>query len=183
MAREKEPKITQPTDEMQRIYSSLIENEPTVVTVMGTRTRYKIRWLKNGQLRKLSMLLLGNGKENAESEKTTSSEILDSFLNDNELACKAAAIYILDGYWKIKFLYSFLWRWFYYVKQYDNIQLQPILDEGKKKIPQIQFFYTITSLTGAKDTLMQMRQREVESILREHVMDQREEMEKQDNGL
>lgn len=181
MAREQEPQITQPTDEMQRIYSSLIENKPTVVTVMGTKKKYKMRWLKNGQLRKLSILLLGNKK--AESDKTTSSEILDSFLTDNKLACKAAAIYLLDGYWKIKFFYSFLWRWFYYIKQYDNIQLQPILDEGKKKIPQIQFFYTITSLTGAKDTLMQMRQREVESILREHVMDQREETEKQDNGL
>jgi len=164
---------------MQRIYSALIDNKASEVSVLGTKRTYKIRWLKNGQLRKLSRLLLDEGKGSGE---TTGSEILDSFLSDNKLACKAAAIYILDGYWKIKFWYPLVWRWFYYIKQYDNIQLQPILDEGKKKIPQIQFLYTITSLTGAKDTLMQMRREEVESILREHATEPREETEKQDNG-
>ena len=90
---------------------------------------------------------------------------MDAILEDTKLACKAAAIIILDGYWKLKFRYWFLWRWFYYIKQYDNIQLQKILEVGKKKVPLNQFYGTIMSLTEAKDSLMRMRAKEVEATL------------------
>ena len=107
--------------------------------------------------------------------------VLDSVIEDSKLACKAAAIYILDGYWKLKFRYWFLWRWFYFIRQYDNVQLQEILDEGKKKVPLTQFLMTTTSLTGARATLMTMRTEEAERTLQELATAQREAMESQGN--
>lgn len=161
----KEPKIEQPTIDAQQIYLSLISNDAEDVQILNTKKKYKVRWLKNGQLEKLTRLLLH--KKTIDGGKTTGNEILDEILEDSKLACKAAAIILLDGYWKIKFRYWYLWRWFYYVKQYDNIQLSPILETGKKKVPQMQFFKTIMSLTEAKDSLMRMRAKEVEVTLRE----------------
>lgn len=41
--------------------------------------------------------------------------------------------YHLNGYWKIKFLYPFLWRWFFYIKQYGDHELMKVIAVGKKK--------------------------------------------------
>ncbi len=161
----KEQKIEQPTIDAQQIYLSLISNDAEEVQILRTKKKYKVRWLKNGQLEKLSRLLLH--KKTIDKEQATGNDALDEILEDSKLACKAAAVILLDGYWKLKFRYWLLWRWFYYVKQYDNIQLLPILETGKKKVPQMQFFKTIMSLTEAKDSLMRMRAKEVEVTLRE----------------
>lgn len=158
-----EPKVEQPSLDVQQLYLSLISNDAEEVEILRTKKKYKIRWLKNGQLEKLTRLLLH--KKTIDEQKTTGSDVMDAILEDTKLACKAAAIIILDGYWKLKFRYWFMWRWFYYIKQYDNIQLIKILEVGKKKVPLKQFYWTITSLTEAKDTLMRMRTEEVEAIL------------------
>ena len=176
---ENEPRIEQPSVEEQRTYASLRDNDATVVTILGTKKKYKVRWMKNGQIDKLSRLLIRKGDtDNEDGEKGNA---LDSILEDTKLACRVAAIIVLDGYWKIKFRYWFLWRWFYYIRQYDNAQLQPILDEGKKKVPLMQFLMTTMSLTAAKVTLMSMRTEEAERILQEHATAQQEETESQGN--
>ena len=127
----KEPKVEQPSVDIQQVYLSLIANDAEEVEILRTKKKYKIRWLKNGQLEKLTRLLLH--KKTIDESMTTGSEVMDAILEDSKLACKAAAIIILDGYWKLKFRYWYLWRWFYYIRQYDNIQLHDILEVGKKK--------------------------------------------------
>lgn len=178
--KEKEEIIEQPSIDAQQIYLSLINNDAEEVGILRTNKKYKIRWLKNGQLDRLTRLLLH--KKTIDDDKTTGSDVLDDILEDNKLACKAAAIIILDGYWKLKFRYWFLWRWFYYIRQYDNIQLNEILEVGKKKVPLNQYYATIISLTEAKDTLMRMRAKEVEATLQGLSMAQRSQTESKDNG-
>ena len=180
MKKEEEEKVEQPSLDAQQIYLSLISNDAEEVGILRTKKKYKIRWLKNGQLEKLSRLLLH--KKTIDEKTTTGSDVMDAILEDNRLACKAAAIIILDGYWKIKFRYWWLWRWFYYVRQYDNIQLRDILEVGKKKVPLNQFFATIMSLTEAKDSLMRMRVKEVEATLHGLNMAARSQTESKDNG-
>ncbi len=176
MAKEvKEQVLEQPSLDAQQLYLALVNNDADEVEILRTKKRYKIRWLKNGQLERLTRLLLH--AESKEKKKTTGSEVFDEIRDDLKLACKAAAIIILDGYWKLKFRYWYLWRWFYYVRQYDNIQLDPILDMGKKKVPQMQFYRTIMSLTEARDSVMRMRAKEVEATLQELSMAQRSQTE------
>ena len=136
----REPKIKQPSVSAQRTYASIRDNDATVVTILGTKKRYKIRWLKNGQIERLSRLLIRKGDTDNEDGKKD--DVMDAILEDSKIACRAAAIIILDGYWKLKFRYWFLWRWFYYIRQYDNIQLQDLLEEGKKKVPLAPFLTT-----------------------------------------
>lgn len=177
---EREPLLEQPSVQAQRTYASMRDNDATIVTIVGTKKKYKIRWAKKGQIDKLSRLLLRKGKtDNVDGERDNA---LDAILDDTKLSCKAAAIYILDGYWKLKFRYWYLWRWFYYIRQYDDLQLQPILDEGKKKVPLPQFLIATMSLTEARATLMNLRTEEAERILRALASEKQEEMEKQDNG-
>ena len=162
MAKDKEPDVRQPDIEQQREYASLRDNSATVVHIR--KKRYKLRWAKNGQISKLSKLLLEGKTDN---EEPTAEEIFKDIEASSKLSCKAAAVYILDGFWRLKFKYWFLWRWFYYIRQYDDSDLREVLEVGKKKVPLQQFCVTIMSLTEAKDTLMMMRTREAERILRE----------------
>ena len=164
----KEPKVEQPTDAQQREYLSLRDNNPTIVHIDGSKKEYKVRWLRNSQLEKLSRLLVH--KKDNDNEDSESIDVLDEIVDDAKLACKTAAIYLLDGFFKLKF-YWFLWRWFYYVKEYSAIQLMEILDVGKKKIPLTQFFLLTMSLTEARGTLMMMTTREAERILQEQRME------------
>lgn len=180
MAKIKEPKVEQPSIEEQREYVSLRDNDATIVNIVGTKKKYKIRWAKKGQISKLSRLLVR--KSSTDEKDNGQDSPLDAIIDDTKLTCKVAAIYILDGYWKLKFRYWFLWRWFYYIKQYDDIQLQPILDEGKKKVPLIQFLSATISLTEVRGTLMNMRTEEAERILRELAMEKEEATESQGNG-
>lgn len=177
---EKEPDVRQPSVESQREYASLRDNDATVVPILGTKKKYKIRWLRNGQIEKLSRLLIR--KSDTDDKDGEKDSPLDAIIEDSKLASKAAAIYILDGYWKLKFRYWFLWRWFYYIRQYDNTQLQPLLDEGKKKIPLMPFLIATISLTGAKVTAMNMRTEEAERTVRELALAQREATEKPASG-
>ena len=180
MEENKEPIISQPTDEEQRDYVSLRDNDATIVRILGTKKTYKLRWVKKGQLVKLSRLLVHKGDtDNADKE---SDDVLNMIIADSKLACKASAIYILDGYWKLLFLYPFLWRWFYYVKQYDDIQLKDLLEKGKKKVRQTEFFIVTMSLIGAKATLMTMRAKEVEAFLHAQDTEQRSQQQKSGNG-
>ena len=139
----KEPEIKQPTEEQQREYISARDNDATVVRIEGTNKKYKIRWLRNGQMVKLSRLLLHKADTDDQDPKDgDKNDILREVLSDNKLACKAAAIFILNSWVKLKLCYWLLWRWFYYVKEYSDAQLHELLNEGKKKVPWVQFLGT-----------------------------------------
>lgn len=165
----KEPEVRQPDVESQRWYQSLRDNDASLVKVR--RKRYKLRWLKPGQIVRLGRLLLRKRKEDVVSGGNTltgdTGDMFSALRDDQKLLCKTAAIFILDGYWKLKFRYWYLWRWFYYVRQYDSFDLENLIAEGKKKVPLEQFLKITMFLTGAKDTLMMMRTEEAERILRE----------------
>ena len=177
---EKEPDVQQPSLEMQRLYTSLRDNTPTIVNILGTNKNYKIRWLKNGQIDRLSRLLIR--KADVDNEDGQKDSPLDAIIEDSKIACKASVIAILDGYWKLKFRYWFMWRWFYYIRQYDTVQLQPLLEEMKKKIPLTQFLLATMCLTEARATLMNMRTEEAEATLLAHASELQEETEKPDSG-
>ena len=179
----KEPEIKQPTEEQQREYISARDNDATVVRIEGTNKKYKIRWLRNGQMVKLSRLLLYKADTDDQDPKDgDKNDILREVLSDNKLACKAAAIFILNSWVKLKVCYWFLWRWFYYVKEYSDAQLHELLNEGKKKVPWVQFLGTTMCLTEAKGTLMNMTMREAEHTLQELRSAQDSQTGKDSNG-
>ena len=144
--------MKQPTLDIQRELDLLAEDIPTEVTIPYTKKVYKIGWIKNKTIRKITQVL------NSKAESPNDEDVI---------LCKAMALIVLNGYWKIRLFYPFLWRWFAYVKQYTDYQILPIIEVAKKKAPQIPYFLSMTYLTGLKDSLATMSREEVERMHRE----------------
>lgn len=133
-------KIEQPGLQWQQALDAIISDTGTDVEIPGTKKKVHISWMRNGTMRKLSHML-ATDPDNDKSWK---------------LNTKIAAVVILNSWWKVKFLYWILWRWMYYVKEYTQAQLLPIVMEGKKKVPSDAYFVNTTLLTAMRDTMMTM---------------------------
>lgn len=136
-------KIETPTIEDEQLLDSVMEDAKDEVSIKGTNKKYQIGWLKKGTMRKMTSVSLEEGK-------------------DDMLSAKVAALVILNNYWKIKFFYPILWRWFFYIKEYTDDQLSEIIAVGKKKVPYIQFLTNTILVTGMRDTIMTMTKEEAE---------------------
>lgn len=137
--------IEMPSLEDEQLLNEVMEDSLTEVSIKGTNKKYRIGWLKKGTMRKMTSVALEKGK-------------------DDTLSAKIAALIILNNYWKIKFFYPILWRWFFYVKEYTDEQLSEILATGKKKVPYIPFLTNTILVTGMRDTMMTMTKEEAERI-------------------
>lgn len=134
----------------ERELSSIANNEKDVVIVGGKKRH--IGWLKRGALRKFTSIMI-DAKTDAKSE--------------SQVSCKLAAVVVLNGFFKIKFFYPFLWRWYYYIKQYDDSVLLPIIEMGKKKVQLTEYYSIMMLAQGLKDTHQTMTREEASRILQE----------------
>lgn len=141
--------ITPPTAEDEALLGEVMEDSITIVPLR--QKKKKISWMRRGTIRKFTDIMLKGG-------------------NDDKVSCQAAAAVVLNGYWSIKFRWWYLWRWYYYVKQYTDSELGPLLVTAKKKIPFRDYLAVTILLTAMKDTMMQMTKAEADNILREQAM-------------
>lgn len=141
--------MKQPSLDIQRELDRIKESKPVIVKIPNTRTTYKIGWIKKFAIRKITNVLNEEVKDPAK---------------EDVVLCKAMAYIVLNDYWKIRFFYPILWRWFAYIKQYHDYQILPVIEEAKKKVPQIPYLLSMTYLQGLKDTLATMTKEEVAHI-------------------
>jgi hypothetical protein len=138
---------SQPTLDDERELLSVVDNEAEYVEVRGKR--FKFRDLNNHARHQITRIMLSKrGSELAVGVK-----------------CLAAAR--LNGYFKIKLFYKFLWRWYYFVKQYKDSELTDAIALIKKKVAPEAYFVNTTLLIGIKDTVMMMNRAEVSAMLQE----------------
>lgn len=135
-------KIEQPSVDFQALLDSIMEAEPTKVLFMGKFK--KIGWLTNGTIRKFSHIMV---KEE----------------NISKRGIKLAVVIMLNHYWKIKFLYGILWRWFYYIKDVDQVEVLRVIDAGKKKVPQGAYYLVTILQTAMMDVMMTMTNQEAKA--------------------
>lgn len=126
-------KIDQPSLDLQQLLDSVLEDSPTDVEFMGKK--HTLRWLRNGAVRKFSHVTV--------TEK-----------DENKRAVKLCAIVLLNNVWKLRFLYWLVWRWWYYVKDVDAVELLRVLDVAKKKIPSAAYSLLTILATGMTDVMM-----------------------------
>lgn len=140
-------RITEPTGDDEKLLSDIVEDSVDYVTVRGRR--WAVRWVRNRARRKLTDILLKEKEE-------------------DKVVCKCAAALRLNGYFKITFLYWWVWRWYYYVRQYGEGELLPFISMCKKKVPAEEYLIAIMLLTGMKDTVMNLTRAEAERIRAAH---------------
>ena len=91
---------------------------------------------------------------------------------DNKIMAKSAALIVLNGFWKAHLFYWFLWRWFYYVKQYNAAELGPLFQLAQKKTSQEERTAYLTDmmyLTALSTTRKQMTMEEAKRFHQELV--------------
>ena len=135
-----------PGKDAEKQLKKVTENKADVVSLR--RKRIKLRYLCYEAMSKVTDVMLNSDK------------------NDLSVPCKCAAAIRLNGYWKIKLFWWVTWRWYYYVRQYRNDEIEELIETGKKKVPLKSYLKNTILLTAMKDTIMQMSTEEAENILR-----------------
>lgn len=144
-------KIEQPNEELQIILDSIMEAEPETIVFLG-KVR-KIGWMHKGTMRKFSHIVM---KEKDEWKRNV----------------KLCAIVLMNNYFKIKLCYWAYWRWLYYIKDPDAVEILKIVDAAKKKIPSAVYSLLTILATGMTDVMMTMTKKEAQVIRAERVGEQ-----------
>lgn len=132
-----------PSTDIEKELNSLIGNKPDIAFIR--KKKYKVKWLHPVTTRFITDLSLKDG-------------------NDDTLSYKVCAAIILNGFFRLKLFHWILWRWFFYIRQYDESDLTDIIALGKKKIPLSEYYTNIILATDMKDTAMMMKKGEVYSF-------------------
>lgn len=142
----------QPEIDIQRELDALADDRPEKVSIPHTGRSVKVGWLRNETFRRLNNIQLSKR---------------GGTRYERQVASRMAALIVLNGYWRIKLFYPFLWRWYYYVRQYSDYQLLPVVEAGKKKATPIPSWLVMTYLQGFSDTLATMTRKEVAATRQE----------------
>ena len=119
MSKKEEKIIKEATKEDERLQMSVRHNLADPVKVRNKT--YNVRWMHPYTEDRITQLMLEDG-------------------NDSKVLCQCAALIVLGGFWKSKFLYWYLWRWFYYIRQYNASELSELFETAQKKtVPKKQF--------------------------------------------
>ena len=73
---------------------------------------------------------------------------------------------------KIRAFYWLYWRWLYYIKDVDVVEVLKVPDVSKEKIPSNAFSLTTILATGMTDVMMTMTRSEVKAIQAEQAGEQ-----------
>lgn len=149
MAEEK--KIEQPSVDLQEMLDSVIGDTPTEVVFRGKK--HRIGWLRKGTMRRCTHIKI--------KEK-----------NGWKRNVKICVCILLNNIWKIRAFYWLYWRWLYYIKDVDVVEVLKVLDVSKKKIPSNAFSLTTILATGMTDVMMTMTRSEVKAIQAEQAGEQ-----------
>lgn len=146
----KEEKVVKDvTREDEQALLDVMENSYDIVEVRGRKL--KVRWLHPAVTDWISSLIERDGDE-------------------NKVMAKCAALIRLNSFWRCHLLYPFVWRWYYYIRQYTTIELTPLFEVAQKKTAKVEaqaYLNAMGLLIALKTTKKQMTKKEVEHILQE----------------
>lgn len=139
----------QPSMEDERDLEGIVDNDKDYVTIRGKRFGFKD--LNRWGLHKISRIM---------TEDST---------DELAVGCKCLAAAKLNGYFKIKFLWGGLWRYYSYVKAYTDMEIAGALALIKKKVGTALVVYSLntTSLIDMRETIMKMNRAEAKATLQE----------------
>ena len=149
MAKKNEKIVKEASREDAQALVSVMENEGDVVMLRGKKVM--VKWLHPAVGDWISALMSKDG-------------------GDSKILAKAAALIRLNGFWKCHLLYWFVWRWYYYVRQYTSAELTPLFEVAQKKTAKVEaqaYLNAMGLLIALKTTKKQMTKKEVEHILQE----------------
>lgn len=161
-------------DELELL--SIENNYADIVEIPRTKDKWKVRWMEDVQMEKLSILELKSGISSTSEDSIANVKKRAKFLS------KAAAYCLLSSL-KIWFLHGLLWRYLYYVKAYSADQLLPIIQTAKKKAPQVESYLAMVLVGQMKITNPMLTTEEQNRFQAELLSAQNQPSEKSTAGL
>ena len=137
--------IKQPTIDMQELLSNMMEQEPEKVTLCGKV--YRIGWLHNRNVRKFSHIMLKDKNPWRRNVKVCACVLLNHRWG-------------LMTWFLLNVCYGIYWRWLYYVRDIDQVEVAAVLNCAKKKIQQEPLAMSTILATEMMDTMMMMARHE-----------------------
>ena len=147
MVKKKEKPIEEATRDDEQALVSVVENEKTEVEVRG-RKMY-VGWMHPATADWISSLMVKDG-------------------DDDKVLAKCAALIRLNGFWKCHLFYWFVWRWYYYVRQYTSQEMMPLFEVAQKKTQSEAgpaYLNATILLAALSTTKKQMTKKEAERTL------------------
>lgn len=166
----------EPTTEDQLELLSIDVDLEDKIAIPRTKDIFNIKWIKPYTQERLSFLELNDGLEVASDNTPTNIRKRAKFLS------KAASYVILNGV-KIALFHWIYWRYLYYIKGYSADQLLPIIELGKKKVPQLESYLGSVLVSQMKNTNPALTQEEAEYIRSELILATSQPSEKNTYGL
>ena len=138
--------VKQPTVDIQELLSDMMEQEPETVVLCGRK--YRIGWLHNANVRKFSHIMVKDKNPWRRNVKVCACVLLNHRWG--------LLTWLLLHVW-----YSIYWRWLYYVRDIDQVEVASVLNCAKKKIQQEPLVLSTILATGMMDTMMTMARHEL----------------------
>lgn len=146
------------SEQQQQLLEAIIGDEAESIPVKYRNRMVKIRFIRNGTLRKVTQILNGQDPDKLEGHC------------EDTIPYKLAAAYLLNSWWGLRFLggirWALLWRRLQSEISWDDCLT--ICEESKKKVPLKSYLAIMTSQLALRDTLQQMTREEIEAALQEH---------------
>ena len=141
--------IKEATREDQQALVAVENNEKTEVMLRGHKLM--IGWMHPATADWISALMTKDGDE-------------------NKVLAKCAALIRLNGFWKCHLLYWWVWRWYYYIRQYTSEEMTELFEVAQKKTVRQEapaYLNAMILLTALSTARKQMTKEEARRILQE----------------
>lgn len=132
-------KKKQPSEEARQLLDDILNATPETIVFCGRKRR--IGWVHFGTERMVSHVIA--------TEK-----------EPHKRGVKVCTLLLLNSIWKIRALYWLLWRWYYYVKDLDDVEILRVLLVSKKKMQTDVCFVNTTLMTAMSDLTMSVKKEE-----------------------
>lgn len=137
--------MKQPTADIQEMLSTLMEQEPETVIVCGKK--HRIGWIHNRNTRKFSHIMLKDKNPWRRNVKVCACVLLNHKWG-------------LFTWFLLNVWYGIYWRWLYYIRDIDQVEVMGVLDAAKKKIQSEPLAMSTILATAMMDTMMMMARHE-----------------------
>ena len=158
--------MKQPDKNARQALREITADEATTVAIAGTRRTVKVRGIKPYTIECLTKLW---GEREMQIPED-SSDTLKAVCIDPYFSVKCACTIVLNSYWKLRLLYPIKWRIWAFLRGYTEAQMEPIIIEGKKKLPLEPFWRNMVYLTDMRADWMRMTTKEAETFQAEQIL-------------
>lgn len=159
--------MKQPTLAQRVAYVAAESAQPTKVQIPGTRRKIKLREMHPGTIEKITQIWIE--RDLATASIKSGAEVLKDLAKEPYFAFKEAAAYYLNNDIKLRLFWPLLWRWWAF--RYTESQMEPIIAEGKKKLPLSAHYAIMVYSTDMRTDWMEMTKKEAEQYQAEQLLE------------